>query len=104
MENPCELCGLAMPVHDEWTGLRCADCRGLSVTAATPTIRSALIYSYPVDRMIAAAKFRARLDYARELGEQLAREILSRTTTPPARLKRRKGKKAGTDPPHKARS
>ena len=54
------------------TARLCAGCRDLPESSNTPQIRSALIYSYPVDRIIAAAKFRARLDFARELGELLA--------------------------------
>ncbi len=34
-------------------------------------IVSALIYAYPVDRLIASAKFRQRLDFAGALGEML---------------------------------
>lgn len=70
--HPCERCGRPLPVYRAPDLRRCADCGRLAVTSAVPLIRSALIYTYPVDRMIAAAKFRARLDYACELGELLA--------------------------------
>jgi ComF family protein len=39
-------------------------------------ITSALVYEYPVDRLIMLAKFRARTDAARVLGEFLGRYLL----------------------------
>lgn len=65
--NPCRDCGKPLPA----TRTRCDDCeqQGSPLNGVT---RSALIYTYPIDRIIAAAKYRDRLDCAAELGEILA--------------------------------
>jgi len=49
----------------------CVGCRkpaGSGPTDKSLRIRSALIYEYPIDRVIAGAKFRQRLDFAAALG------------------------------------
>jgi ComF family protein len=40
--------------------------------------RAAVVYEYPIDQLIAAAKFRRRPELARALGEVLARSLLAR--------------------------
>jgi ComF family protein len=47
---------------------------------------SALIYEYPVDRLIAGAKFQGRIDFARVLGEWLGLYLEARQTIEPFRL------------------
>jgi len=68
LRHPCQQCGAPLPDH--YCGTSCARC-AIS-TAATDRVISALIYEYPVDRLIMRAKFQARPDSARALGELLS--------------------------------
>lgn len=65
--NACRRCGVPLPrsYPQPW----CADCR--SQSGGSLRVLSALVYEYPVDRIIAGAKFRQRLDFAVALGELL---------------------------------
>ncbi len=65
--NPCRRCGIPLP--REHPRGDCADCR--ISTGAGFRMLSALIYEYPVNRIIAGAKFRQRLDFAALLGDLL---------------------------------
>ena len=72
--SPCSRCGEILPA--DYPGRVCGHCRGL-----TPTIDriiSALVYEYPVDRLIAMAKFQGRADIANVLGELLADYLRAR--------------------------
>jgi ComF family protein len=64
ISNPCRGCGV--PLSDGHPRDYCAVC----CQPAGPDlhIRSALIYAYPLDRIIAGAKFHQRLDFAAALG------------------------------------
>jgi len=66
IERPCRGCGT--PLAPAYPTTRCPEC-----AAGTDAVRivSALVYAYPVDRLIASAKFRQRLDFAGALGEML---------------------------------
>lgn len=74
---PCERCGGPLPAG--FRGHVCARC-GLPMRHVD-RIRSALIYEYPVDRLITLAKFKARTDSARALGELLSVYLLDREVT-----------------------
>lgn len=66
IRRPCRGCGTPLAaVHP--TGR----CPGCAAGADDTRIVSALAYDYPVDRLIAGAKFRRRLDFAGALGELL---------------------------------
>lgn len=69
----CSRCGL--PFSDVGprpaAGARCGRCP--PTLADFDRVWSALVYEYPVDRLIAAAKFGGRLEVARGLGALLAR-------------------------------
>ncbi|MBT8443906.1 MAG: ComF family protein [Gammaproteobacteria bacterium] len=65
--NACVLCGDELPAA--CAGAECGHCRiELGCIAA---VRTALVYRYPVDRLVTHAKFRSRPEYARALGELL---------------------------------
>jgi len=65
--RPCLCCGA--PLAPDHPLDRCA---GRCMTADDDfRMRSALIYEYPLDRIIAGAKFQQRLDFAAVLGELL---------------------------------
>lgn len=66
--SPCSRCGDVLPV--DYRGSVCGRCS--AVTPAINRIISALVYEYPVDQLIAMAKFQARTDSANVLGELLA--------------------------------
>ncbi len=67
IHSACDICGTPLP--SGFPGRVCAVCpislRGVD------RILSALIYEYPVDRLVTLAKFHARLDAARVLGDFL---------------------------------
>jgi ComF family protein len=65
---PCHRCGA--PRSPEWVRDVCAQCRPR--LAAVDRCRTALIYEYPVDRLVTRAKFQSRAECARALGELLS--------------------------------
>ena len=64
ISNPCRRCGVPL-AHDHPRDY-CAACCKPAGTGLH--VRSALIYAYPLDRIIAGAKFHQRLDFAAALG------------------------------------
>jgi ComF family protein len=68
----CRRCGA--PVSPELPGLTCAVCQ--LPLRTIERVSSALVYEYPVDSLITRAKFQARMDAARTLGELLAEYLL----------------------------
>lgn len=80
--NPCRRCGGALPPGR--SSDHCARCA--KPTAEISRIVSALLYEYPVDRIIAGAKFRQRLDFAAALGSLLADYLGSPVGVPAAEL------------------
>jgi len=62
--NPCRRCGVPLPL--DYPLGECPDCR--APAGDSFRMLSALVYEYPVDRVIAGAKFRQRLDFAAMLG------------------------------------
>jgi len=62
--SPCHCCGAPLPRGHPLD--YCVGCR--MSTGADLRMRSALVYEYPLDRVIAGAKFRQRLDFAAALG------------------------------------
>jgi len=75
--SPCARCGEVLPTG--YAGKVCGRCDAL--TAAIDRIVSALVYEYPVDRLIAMAKFQGRVDSANALGELLAVYLLGGLST-----------------------
>jgi len=73
----CDGCFADLPwiAHPPDDQSRCADRQ--SESAGRLRVLSALAYEYPVDRIIAGAKFRQRLDFAAALGELLATYLCS---------------------------
>jgi ComF family protein len=69
--NPCRRCGAPLPQDHPLN--HCVGCR--MPTGGSLRVRSALVYEYPVDRIIAGAKFRQRLDFAAALGGLLGRYL-----------------------------
>lgn len=63
-----------------------ADLPWLPPALSPPGMFAALIYEYPVDRLVQAAKFRKRLSCARALGELLANALAARADTRPGAL------------------
>lgn len=77
IHSGCSRCGRPLP-----SGASAGLCGGCDLAlAGLDRVRAALVYEYPVDAMIVASKFHARVDLARALGELLA-EWLS--PAPPA--------------------
>jgi ComF family protein len=68
----CQRCGDILPA--EYNHAVCGHCGDLAPAIAR--IVSALVYEYPVDRLIARAKFQRRIDMAHALGELLANFLL----------------------------
>ena len=68
ISSPCLRCGDVLPA--DYQGSTCGRCSELS--SPVSRIISALVYEYPVDQLIAMAKFQARADCANALGELLA--------------------------------
>jgi ComF family protein len=68
IRGPCRRCGAPLP--PEMTHAACASCRVR--LNGVDRCRSALIYEYPVDRLITRAKFQSRAECARALGELLS--------------------------------
>jgi ComF family protein len=66
--SACSRCGDVLPV--DYRGSVCGHCSDF--TPAIDRIISALVYEYPVDKLIAMAKFQGRADSACVLGELLA--------------------------------
>lgn len=66
--SPCSRCGDVLPA--DYRGVVCGRCS--EFTPPVSRIISALVYEYPVDKLIAMAKFQARADGANVLGELLA--------------------------------
>jgi len=78
--HPCRCCGAPLPPGHP--GDRCA---GRCMTAdARLRMRSALVYEYPLERIIAGAKFHQRLDFAVALGELLGVYLNGPTGLSPA--------------------
>ncbi len=67
IRRPCQRCGAPRPA--DWTDGVCARCQPPLV--GVDRCRSALIYEYPVNRLITRAKFQSRPECARALGEML---------------------------------
>lgn len=65
----CERCGAPLP-QDAGPG-RCARCD--LVLGSIDRVQAALVYEWPVDHLVLAAKFAGRIDCACALGELLAR-------------------------------
>lgn len=59
----------------------CAACD--LVLSGIDRVRAALVYEFPVDRLVAAAKFRGRLECARALGDLLAGALVGDSLGPP---------------------
>lgn len=79
IDRPCEHCSAPLP--SSYSGRRCARCD--IETGRLTGLHAALIYDYPVDRIVTRAKFHRRPDSARLLGEWLARSLrLSGCTRP----------------------
>jgi ComF family protein len=68
IRNACQRCGAPLPTG--LPGRACAVCP--APMRAIDRALSALVYEYPVDRVVALMKFHARLDAARLLGDLLA--------------------------------
>ena len=68
IRSACQKCGA--PVPPDYPDRTCGVCRLL--LRSISRILSALVYEYPVDRLVALAKFQARTDAARLLGDLLA--------------------------------
>ena len=66
--RPCRRCGAPLPLD------RPGDCCAVRCLPGEDRLRmrSALVYEYPLDRIIAGAKFQRRLDFAAALGELLS--------------------------------
>ena len=69
--RPCERCSAPLPAG--YSGRRCGRCD--IDTARLAGLHAALVYEYPVDRIVTRAKFHRRPDSARLLGEWLARSL-----------------------------
>jgi len=72
IRRPCQRCGAPRPAeraNDECAPDECTICRPR--LNGVYRCRSALIYEYPVDRLITRAKFQSRPECARALGEML---------------------------------
>ncbi len=67
IRTACQICGA--PVPADFPGGACGVCRVPPVVI--DRILSALIYEYPVDRLVTLAKFQVRTDAARVLGDLL---------------------------------
>jgi len=74
--HPCLRCSVPLPPGAA-AGL-CAAC-DLSLTGLDQ-VRAGLVYEYPVDSLVSAAKFQARREFARALGELLV-EALARQSS-----------------------
>lgn len=71
LSSACRRCGAPLPA-----GSPVALCAGCDVVmAGLDRVRAALVYEYPVDRLVTAAKFHGRADFAHALGEALARYL-----------------------------
>lgn len=68
LSHACRRCGAPLPPAAD--GYACAACS--VATGAAERILTALAYEYPVDRLVTLAKFQARQDCARALGDLLA--------------------------------
>lgn len=73
----CRRCGDVLPA--EYNGEICGHCPILE--PVIDRIVSALVYEYPIDRLIAMAKFQRRIDTAFALGELLANFLSDRFIT-----------------------
>ncbi|HJP39689.1 MAG: ComF family protein [Gammaproteobacteria bacterium] len=73
LTNPCRSCGI--PLSSGYPHDYCGNCR--VPTGRQYRMLSALAYEYPLDRIIAGAKFRQRLDFSAVLGELLAMYLCS---------------------------
>jgi ComF family protein len=71
ISNACDGCGVPLPAG--YPGPVCAHCRPDS--PGFDRIISALIYEYPVDRLVSIAKFKSRPDSASALGELLGHHL-----------------------------
>jgi len=80
--NPCRRCGAPLPRGHPLD--HCVGCR--MPTGGSLCMRSALVYEYPVDRIIAAAKFRQRLDFAAALGGLLGEYLCGAVGLSPVAL------------------
>lgn len=67
IRTACQTCGAPVPL--DFPGGACGVCRVPPL--AIDRILSALIYEYPVDRLVTLAKFQMRTDAARVLGDLL---------------------------------
>jgi len=67
----CSRCGAPLPPGTP--AGQCAHCD--LVLHGIDRVRAALVYEFPVDSLVAAAKFRGRLECARALGDLLARAL-----------------------------
>lgn len=72
--SPCSRCGNVLPVG--YRGSVCGRCS--EFTPLVSRVISALVYEYPIDQLIAMAKFQSRADSANALGELLADYLLAR--------------------------
>jgi len=67
LQHACRHCALPLPPGDKNSS--CGHCQ--SDVTATDCCHVALLYDYPVDRLVGALKFERRLQLARTLGELL---------------------------------
>lgn len=83
IRRPCGRCGAPLPA--DCPGGECAICR--VPVDGVDRIRTALIYEYPVDRLVTRAKFQSRAECALALGELLGVRLraarICGTLTPP---------------------
>jgi ComF family protein len=78
----CHRCGRPLP-----RGASPGLCGGCDLAlAGLDRVRAALVYEYPVDSLVAAAKFHGRPECARALGEALARWLNTAPPRPPPDL------------------
>ena len=67
----CSRCSAPLPA-----GAPAGACAGCDlVLRGIDRVRAALVYEFPVDSLVAAAKFRGRVECARVLGDLLARSL-----------------------------
>lgn len=84
----CLYCGLPLPAGAP--AGTCGACLGTGEGDghARPYLLAPLAYEYPVDRMVAGAKFHRRLHFARALGELLADSLVTALSASPAVVRR----------------
>jgi len=80
--SPCSQCGDVLPA--DYRESVCGRCSAMAPTL--DRIISALVYEYPVDRLVAMAKFHARVDSANVLGKLLANYLHARLDNGDLRL------------------